>query len=228
MIGRIFILLLKRAPIYNRGMLVFHWIWKFCLVFLVISGLRPEVVVSQGQPGRGPLQRNLDTTETVGALGAYEFNLGSTLDKILEGTADTDPYDAVTISNLRRLKEDAQPENYPDDLDPYRTRRIVEKALAIQSGNSISRLIQQSELRPLYRAIKQEFFKIREHLKFSLQSGSDGLIVSRKPRGQKLLELNLELNLKQGMDPQIRIGESFKFRYDYVDKVPVLEYGFAF
>ncbi len=162
------------------------------------------------------------------ASNPYEFSLGSTVDDILQDTSDTNLYDPITIGQLRLLKEDAQPSWEPDDIDPYKTRRVVQKAFAIQFGRSISRQIMQSDLRETYRYSLQAYKRLQEVFRYSLQSDGESLAVSRLPKGRKLLELNMEFNVKQGFDPQIRIGDSLRFRYDYVYDRTLLEFGFNF
>jgi hypothetical protein len=58
--------------------------------------------------------------------------------------------------------------------------------------------------------------------------GSEGLTISKTSKGTSLLELDLQFNASKGVDPQIKIGEFMRFRYDYVDKRPMLEYGLNF
>ena len=54
------------------------------------------------------------------------------------------------------------------------------------------------------------------------------LALTRKRVGRKLLELNMEFNVKRGLDPQIRIGDTLRFRYDYLYDRTMLELGFNF
>lgn len=157
----------------------------------------------------------------------YGFTVDSAFD-ILNDTASTDLYDPITISTLRRLKEDAQPAWDGDDIDPEKTRRVVERAFAIQSGRNLSSTIEKSELKPLYQDIKDGLKEVQDTFRYSVQSNGDSLAVSRKKKGEKLLELNVELSLKQGLDPQFKLGENVRFRYDYSNQRPLLEYGFKF
>jgi hypothetical protein len=184
----------------------------------------PVSANAQNQP---PTQKNL--RETLGAQkpGTYDFTLDSAFD-ILNDTTNTDLYDPITISTLRRLKEDAQPAWNPEDIDPDLTRRVVERAFAIQSGRNLSNLINRSELQTTYKSIKQGLKSVQDTFRYSVQNTGNGVEVSKQKQGRKILELNMEFNLKQGLDPQIKIGESVRFRYDYTSKRPVLEYGFRF
>ncbi|MEZ4754852.1 MAG: hypothetical protein R3A13_11195 [Bdellovibrionota bacterium] len=79
-----------------------------------------------------------------------------------------------------------------------------------------------------YHELKKSFSTFQNFFRYSLQNKGDQLTVSKKETGRKLLELSVELNLKKGIDPQIRIGENTRFRYDYYTKGAMLEYGFNF
>ncbi|RMG39705.1 MAG: hypothetical protein D6719_12690 [Candidatus Dadabacteria bacterium] len=161
-------------------------------------------------------------------LNIYDFTLAETVTNIIEDSANTDLYDQLTLNNLQRLKEEAQPPWNPADIDPYKTRQVVEKALAIQSGRSIIKLLNQSELRSSYLAFKRYLNSIRKALSFSLQDSGDRYLISREKKGKQLIELNMEFNLRNGLDPQLNLGNSLRFRYNYLEKRPVLELGFDF
>jgi len=158
------------------------------------------------------------------AADPYEFTVGD----ILSSTSDTNLYDPLTIQQLRLLKEDAQPSWDPDDIDPDKTRRVVEKAMAIELGRTLAWQIQRSELRDLYNDTSRALKRLQQRFRYSLQSDGNSLSVSRRKQGRKLLELNMEFNVKRGLDPQIRIGDSLRFRYDYLYDRTMLEYGFNF
>lgn len=190
------------------------------LTLILVYLIAPQPPLNAEAPNRKSLGLNETAVSTT--------DLSTTLDRLIDSSTDTDLYDPMTISSLQRLKEDAQPEIHPDDLDPDRTRRVVEKAFAIQFGRSFSQLINRSELKPLYHQVQQSFKSVQDHFRYSLQSNSEGWTVSKRKVGKRLLELSLEFNVKQGVDPQLRIGESVRFRYDYIDQRPMLEYGFDF
>ncbi|MDC0357342.1 hypothetical protein OAO01_00870 [Oligoflexia bacterium] len=200
--------------------------FTFTLAALIFttSLLLPISAYSQ----KRPVKKNLnDSFESVDA-STYDFSFTSAFDSIIGSSTDTDLYEPLTIGNLRRLKDRAQPAWNPDDIDPYRTRRVVEKAFAIQTGRNLNKLLIRSELRDVYREIKQGLVSFRNLFRYSLQTDGSSYQVSKKNVGKKLLELNLEFNAHQGVDPQIKIGELIRFRYDYVQKRPLLEYGFDF
>jgi hypothetical protein len=158
--------------------------------------------------------------------GMYNFRLTASIDDLLVDSDDK--YDPITINQLRMLKEEAQPSWHPDDVDPYQLRRVAQKALTIEVGRAFSKRINGSELRPTYRAALRTYHSIQERFRYSIQDNGDAITFSRKNKGKKLLELNLDLNLKRGLDPQILIGDFMRFRYDYVYKRAMLEYGFDF
>lgn len=158
----------------------------------------------------------------------YNFDLVSSFDDLLLDSTDSNLYDPITISSLQRLKDDARSVWNPEDIDPTKSRKIVEKALAIQSGVTISKLIAKSELKNSFKEVKRGLDSFQQFFRYSLQTDGESLTVSKKNHGKKLLELNVEINAKNGLDPQIHIGESFRFRYDYISKQTLLEYATNF
>lgn len=172
--------------------------------------------------------KRLKDSLNAGEAAIYGFSLSSALDKIIADSANTDLYDPITIQSLRRLRDEAQPRYLLDDVDPELTRRVAEKALAIQSGRSLSSLLAGSELKSTYRQLLTSLDTLQNTFKYSLQDAGGDLKFSRVSKGKKLLELKLEFNLKQGVDPQVRLGNNFRLRYDYLDRTPMFEYGFSF
>ena len=148
--------------------------------------------------------------------------------QILKSSRDTSIYDPITLATLRRLRDEAQPINNSDDIDPGRTRNVAEKAFAIQAGRSFTDLMNGSELRDSFRSFQRSLSDIQDIFRYSLLRDDQGVSLSRSKNGQKLIELNLEISAKQGFDPQIRMGENLRVRYDYTSQVPLLEYGFRF
>lgn len=141
---------------------------------------------------------------------------------------DMEIYDPITISTLRRLKDEAQPPLEPDYVDPATTQKVVEKALAMQSIRNMSRLLQRSELRTLYRDIRESFRAVQDFFKLSVKDDGKSLVTSPSKKGEKLLEFSLELNAKRGFDPELRFSDSVRMRYDLQDGRPMLEYGVDF
>jgi hypothetical protein len=173
-------------------------------------------------------ERALITRMETSRGGVYEFSLNQELDTLLEHSADTDLYDPLTIARLRELQEDAEPPWKPDDVDPYKTRRVVEKAFAIQSARTISRVLQKSELAPAYRAFLRGVKSVQDFCRYSVQDTGEDITVAKETRGDKLLEFNMQFNLKQGVDPQIRVGDSFRLRWDYSASRTLFEYSLDF
>lgn len=183
------------------------------------------------EPGRRPIKKKMNTHFDIlqnADSPIYDFRLGASIDKMLSQGSDTDLYDPMTIENLKRLKEEAQPQLNPDDIDPLRTRTVVEQALALQSGQSVINLIKTSDLRETYLAIKRGFLNFQDAVRYKVQRDSSGFQVSREKKGKSLIEFNVEFNAHTVLDPQLRIGEVVRFRYDYGDKAPVLEYHYQF
>ena len=143
-------------------------------------------------------------------------------------TGNNDFYDPLSITRLRMLKQDSQPLHDPDDFDLFRTRRSVGKALAMQTGRALSNLFNTSELGPLYRSTLRTLKNFRQRFRFRLQRSEKGLILGTRNKGKTLLELNLNFDVKRGVDPELTIANTIKFRYDIVYKRSLVEYGFTF
>jgi hypothetical protein len=154
----------------------------------------------------------------------YQMNPRQTFESILQDSVDTDIIDPISLDTLKRLKDEAQPPYNPLDYDPERTRKIAEKALSIQTSQTLVRTLKGSELQPLLRYAKRSMDLARDYFRYSLQDDGDGLTVSKKPKGKKLIELNMEFNASTGMDPQLRLGQSWRLRYDFVESTPLLEF----
>lgn len=197
----------------------------FFLLFLLTYVC--DYAVAQS-PRRPPDGKSLKGALSSDEVGLYQFSFSNTLDKIFSTSASTDLYDPITIQSLKTLRDEAIPSYNPGDADPGLVRRVAEKALAIQSGRSVSRLIAGSELRGAYLGLMDEIKALQDVFRYSVQSTGDEVVIAREKKGRRLVELSLEFNLKQGVDPQIRFGDSVRFRYDYISKTPLLEYGFSF
>lgn len=183
-------------------------------------------LASAAPPRKVIIDRSIRSS-AVADSSTYDFGFGKALD-IFSSSTDTSLYDPLTIATLKQLQEDSKPQMGPDDIDVSKTRRVVEKAFAIQSGRSFSQLMNGSELRSMYRDMLHGIEKVQNLFRYSLQRDSQGLVLSRENKGKKLLEFKLEMSLKQGFDPQVHLSENFRFRYDYTEKRPMIEYGFRF
>ena len=199
------------------------------LVLIFLSFFAKE---SLSESRRGSRNGKKVLVKSLGAFddhaNAYDFTFSSEIDKLLSNSADTNLYDPLTLMQLRVLREDAQPSYEPFDANPYETRRVVEKALAIQSTTTLVPVIKKSELGDTFRAIERSFKAFTDRFRYSLQDSPNGWTVSRENKGEKLFELNLRVNLSQGLDPQIRFGDNLRLRYDWMEKQSLLECGFEF
>jgi len=196
------------------------------LCLSLVSVLVLGAVAHADDISRAPVGKSLQTGPSLDTT--YQLKLGSTLDRMLSETSTSDIHDPLTISSLKRLKEQALPSWNPNDIDPERTRGVAERALAIQTGRTINELLMNSELRSTYQAVRRAFTDLQDTFRYSVQQGDKGFKVSQGPKKSKLIEFNLEVNPKEGLDPQLRIGEHTRFRYDLSSQAPMLEYGFNF
>ena len=205
--------------------------WGALALLLLVTVICGPVVSISGadELPRAPVPKGYrGGTSTLSDPAVYGFDFSETFDRAFSGTSTGDIYDPLTMSMLRRMADDAQPPDNPRDVDPTKSRQLVERVFAIQSSRNLAALLNRSELRPFYNEVRSTFKAFQDRFRYSVQDSSDGLTVSRKKNGRRLLELNLEINPKQGLDPQIRMGEHTRFRYDFLEQRPMLEYGFNF
>lgn len=198
-----------------------HFASSFCALALLCG-------VAAADPLGKPVQAKSLRSATLESDRSSDFNLGSTFDRILTETASTNLYDPFTINNLKRLQDEAQPSWDPAGIDPELTRHVAERAFSIQAGRSMVNTLRKSDVRHVYYGVVDSFSAVQEALRFSLKNDGSSLSLGKKGSGQKLMEFNVDFNIRQGVDPQIRIGHSTRFHYDTVLKAPMLEYGFAF
>lgn len=197
------------------------------LAFLIVISFIAAEAQAQSRPRprpRRPAPKSIKTAVVDDQSAAYDFRLGSTLDELMLAGTDTRIYDEVAISGLERMKEIAQPDSDPQDIDPIKTRHLAERALAIEVGRRIFSLIRGSELKGEYNSVRRGLASFQDFFRYSVQDVDGGIDVSKKTSGKKLIELNLELNTRQGLDPQLSFGENLRFRYDYFEQRPLLEY----
>lgn len=210
------------AGAHSRLRFPVHTIATWLIVALIVF---PYVVQADPLP-RLPQGKNLQVSGADSHL--YDFSLSSTFDRILGETASTELYDPFTIATLKRMQAEAAPTWDPAGIDPDLTRHVAERAFAIQAGRSFVTTLKKSDLRETYRDVVSGFTAFQDAVRFSVRNQGSGYSLSSKGPGKKLLEFNVEFNLRQGLDPQIRIGSNMRFRYDHAAKAPVLEYGFTF
>ncbi len=158
----------------------------------------------------------------------FSFSFPDTLDSLFESSIRSDLYDSITVMNFRRLKEQADPYWDGDEADPIRSRRAAEKGLAMQTATSLSNVLKKSELRDTYFQLREAFRDLQNTFRYSVQSDGESLTVSRSSKGKKWLELQMEFNAKRGVDPQIRLGDHLRLRYDFIESRPLLEVGADF
>jgi len=186
-----------------------------------------EASQAQRAPANDLNKKAFITDSSMPRIYTYDSSASSNLsDLIAEGAPDA--YNPLTLANLRLMKEVAQPKHRPEDYDSDLSERIVSKMLTIQTSRSLSTLIQQSELRQSYISAIRTIKRIQERFRYSLQNKGDALTLSRQNEGRKIMELNLDFNLRQGVDPQINFGKYFRMRYDFIANRSMLEFGLEF
>ncbi|RIL08336.1 MAG: hypothetical protein DCC75_09190 [Proteobacteria bacterium] len=200
------------------------------LAFLVTYMLCAEFCSAQPAASPKRVKRRLTPHNTIealdpkGSLPTLEFGINEVVSSYERDVLDR------TISNsyLNKLYEESLPSELDRDFDYEKNRHLANRVLAIKSAESLSSLMKRSDLAPLYRSIKQGLGKVRDQLRFSLQDDGDDWIVSSNKRGKKLFEFGLELDARTGFEPQMRVGENIRFRYDYLERRSLVEYGISF
>lgn len=204
-----------------RGVAILAAIFVFSAIQVAFVSAEP-LVPSTRQA------KSLRTAAISETSRTYDFNLGSTFDKILSETASTDLYDSFTVMTLKRMQAEAQPAWDPAGIDPDLTRQVAERAFSIQAGRTIVATLKKSDLRETYRDVISCFTTIQEALRLTLKDTGSSWSMSKKAPGKKLIEFKVEFNMRHGLDPQLNMGETMRFRYDTASRGPLLEYGFAF
>ncbi len=151
-----------------------------------------------------------------------EFQFG------LRDSLYTELYDPLTIARLRRMQDEAKPQVGRDDYDADKTRDVAESAFAIQSGKTFVKVISKSDLRNVYQDVKRGFERVQSVFRYSVQSTGESMTFTRKRTGTRWLEFNVEFSPRTVLEPQLRIADVVRFRYDYSEQRPMLEYQFAF
>lgn len=199
---------------------------KLALSFLLVNLLWSQVNVALAQSNRlGIFAKSLKTQDSD---HTYQFNLSSEIKELIQNSADTDLYDPITIANLRQLKELAEPRWNEDDIDPDRTRRVVQKALAIETARTIIPAIRRSDLGPVLTMFERGLSNFEGLFRYSVQDTGKSFVVSKGSKGEKLIELSPKFSLAKGLDPQLKVGRSFRVRWDYLHSGAMLEYGVDF
>ncbi len=194
---------------------------KLLLIIICVNALLgPLPLLAQDINKRG-------LSSSSGGSGSYSNSatgFDTTFSSMMTDGSNNKAFDPLVIKQLRLLQEDAAPRWDPDDYDEEIRERASQKGFVIETVRNLDAVVKNSELKFFYSGLKRDFKAIRNYFAYSLQTDGEEYSVSRERQGKKLLELNMEFNLKQGIDPQIRIGESYRIRYDYTYRSTMLEY----
>ena len=166
-----------------------------------------------------------NVTSGAGTSMQNNSNLNSTIDELTDDSGTLDPN---TLWMMKGLTDVTQPFWDPYDVDYTRNDRAVQKAFTVQSGKYLSSVVKNSELKSTFVYLKQTLDDVKSIFRYSIQSDGTNTYISREQKGKKILELSMEFNLSQGLDPNVKLGENLRFRYDYVNKRPLFEFGFSF
>ncbi len=212
---------------YCLSLVIYYLMLKICLtqLTLIIVSVFLCSKLSQAQPSGRPIfdKKNVNSSSNGSLQSSY--NLNTTFDELID---DSNTYDPRTLWIMKSLTDITQPFWDPMDVDFKRNDRAVEKAFTMQSGRHLSMLVKGSELKSTFEYLKRSMQDVKSYFNYSIQSDGDKTYVSKDKKGKKLLELSMEFNISQGLDPNIKLGQHLRFRYDYVNKRPLLEFGANF
>lgn len=201
-----------------------------CSVYLLLTMCLLVISAEQAEarPGRKPFNRKLfvDSERQSPGLALYSFE--SSFNDFIHPRSRQDGYDSNSLHRLQLLHQDAAPLLNPDDFDLDRTRRATTKALMMEGGHSVSMLVHNSELGSIYRSALRSFKRIQSQFRYSIQESHTGYEVAREKRGKKIIELDLQFDIKRGVDPQLTFWDTIHFRYDPIYKRAIIGYDFRF
>jgi len=182
---------------------------------------------AQAEPKRKRLKISRSYNST--SQNINDYSLSDSIGEILSGSAETDLYDPLSLIQLQRLRDRALPWwEGPDAIDDNEARKVVEKALAIQSTTNFLALLSRSDIRYEYKDVSRGFKFFSSYFRYALQDTGESYIVSRENKGKNLVDIGLKLSLNKGADPQVHLGDDLRLRYDWTEQETLLEYGFNF
>lgn len=211
----------------SRVLILFTLLLFFCEIFCCdfFSSGSAEAQVPRRRIQKKITIRNIGSQDSQ-QVGSYGFS--SQLTDFLSASTESDFYDTRTLYQLRMLKDEAQPWWDQYDLDPDKTRNVVQRAFAIRSAQSLVPVIKHSDLKESFRAIKAGISDFTNYFRYSVQDQGGSYTISKSHQGDKLAELSLELDFRRGFDPEIHLGENMRLRYDWAKAVSLLEWEINF
>lgn len=133
-------------------------------------------------------------------------------------------FDEYYVGNISRIAEQASISDRPEDFDEEQASKAGQRALTMRISDSIHRNLLTSDLRPYYKSTVKEVIRLRKKINYSLQSNGAALSVSNKRKGKKLLEFDLEPNLKSVASPILRILNIGQIKVDPADQSVMYEF----
>lgn len=212
----------KDRSLYNLVFFKIGFCLKITLLIFVISGLNLLLAEAKAERNKNP--RSPNTRALIDNSDSYDYSASDALGGIIENSANTDLYDPITLGELRILKERAQPSTSKDDIDPDEIRYIGEKALAIQSSTTLLPLIRNSEIGFALSSLESGYLYISQFFRVKLNHTGERLIISREDDSLTLIELNIKMSISNGLDPQLRLSENIRMRYDWKKAIGFIEY----
>lgn len=123
-------------------------------------------------------------------------------------------FDPYYLDNLKRMAYEANPHDNPNEFDPDRAEEVAQKALTVKLADSANRTLAGSDLKDEYRLAIKTVSDLKKLVNYSVQRSDTGYAVSKKKKGKKLLEFQVEPSTRTGLSPQLKVGQMGRFRYD--------------
>lgn len=160
------------------------------------------------------------------------YSIRDSFQSIISEATNTNLYDSLSISQLQFEKERAQPRNSPEDLDPEKSRSLVEKAFGYQLTKATLPILRNSQIRQSYRLVEETYFDLRSLLSLGLATDGQDLSfnhsAAKKPNNYEIFKFNLTMSPQNGLEPQLNLGEDFRLRYDLNEQAAHFECQFNF
>lgn len=184
------------------------------LLFLLLNVLFPHLAFSGDAKLKVLFLDDSGNGKGGSSSGSSSPYLGNSFPYILSWGDTGQVFDPYYMDSLSRMAAEANPPNQPNDFDPDRAEEVAQKALTVKLADSMNRTLQGSELKDEYKATLKEISRLKRLVNYSVQRDGSSYAVSRKRKGKKLVEFQVEPSSKTGLSPQLKIGAMGRLRYD--------------
>jgi hypothetical protein len=111
------------------------------------------------------------------------------------------------------------------DLDESKTRSFTQKLIFFQVADSVTNFVKGSKLEEVYKEFVDKLKAASDATTVQVgQTGSGDLKLVRNHSSGQLIEFKLHASMKNGIEPQLKLTDAVRFRYDVLDNDALLEY----